>query len=138
MAEAEIEVVGVYKIVPDEEAFEDAMTCTGDENEARAVLDSIVLIECAVSNADERFQIDDFGQEGSDQAPYDEVYFDDANKIIARAFDRPAAASFRVCFYLHFFDPTKRLTTPYGVRPLPPVEPFPTRLSVFGKYEFYD
>jgi len=139
MSAPELEVVGVNKVECDEQAFNDAVECSGDEATARAELGSIVLIECDVQNADGRFDVGDFCQEGSDQVAHAEVFLDAAGNLIAQSFERPDVNSFRVCFYLHYFEPAKPLRTSYGPRALPTVEPLPERLSVIvPPYEYHD
>ncbi|MFB3897844.1 MAG: hypothetical protein ACE14V_16255 [bacterium] len=67
----------------------------------REELSSIVLIEVIVDNYDKHYNISDFGQEESDQAPYSEVYLsDDGTKIISEGFEVPEAERLRLCFFM--------------------------------------
>jgi hypothetical protein len=49
--------------------------------------------------------------------------------------DRPAQSEFRVCFFLHYFDLSKRVTSPYGdMRPPAPTD-MPQSLEAICVYE---
>jgi hypothetical protein len=137
MKEPKIQILGIYRVDLNEELIEEAMQMKYNginlsEIEIRkakeAVLEelsSVVLIDVLVTNPDERFNLGDFGQPGSDQAPYDEVYLSlDGLSMISH--DKlPTSDSFRLAFFLHFFDPTKPLKTSYGEIPAPPIRDMP-------------
>jgi len=106
------------------------------EEQVRAELDGVVLLEVLVTSRDERFIVDDFGQLGSDQAPYIEVFLSaDGGSVIAEGFDVPAGDTLRIAFYLHYMDPTAKLKTSYGLVEVPPVREIPERLADLVPYE---
>jgi hypothetical protein len=109
------------------------------ERHVRDELGNVVLFELLISNRDERFSVDDFGQPGSDQAAYDEAYLSlDGERAISEAFDTPGGDSLRVCFYLHFVDTTRPLKTTYSLLPIPALKPIPDRLQKLVPYEPVD
>ena len=109
------------------------------ESSIRAEIGDVVLVEVVVANRDAKFDLSQFGQPRSDQAPYDEAYLDaTGTTIIARAFEPPDAESLRVAFFLHFFDATKPLATSYGNVSLPVLKEMPDRLRAIIKYEPVD
>ena len=133
-----IEVLGAYEVTPDAKAIRAAMECRGDARLVEAELSSVALVELLVRNAPVRFRLTKFRHGPLAQAPYGEVYFEvDAEQIITTDFGRPNRPDFRVCFYLHFYDPTERLHTPYGDLALPAVSPMPDRLGHLH-YEYFD
>jgi hypothetical protein len=73
----------------------------------REQLESVVLIECLVRNADNQYTANDFGQPGSEQAAYLETYLTADGKEFISLWDRPDTDTFIVAFYLHFYDPAK-------------------------------
>jgi len=101
-------------------------------------LSSVVLLEILVSDPDQRFKVGDFAQSDSDQAPYNEAYCTaDGTAVISR-FDQPHAGTFRVAFFLHFFDASRPLASSYGVLKVPPVQEMPERLQKLLPYEPVD
>ncbi len=83
------------------------------------------MVDVLISNPDERFDIGDFRQPDSDQAPYNEVYLSPDGLSVISRYKPPAGDNFRVAFFLHFFDPTKPLKTSYGEIPIPPIHNMP-------------
>src|SRR3990172_9812167 len=92
-----IEVLGAYRIEPTQRLFSKAMDLKyggltlskkerrDAEQPVREELSSIVLLEVSVTGRDDRFDMGDFGQEGSDQAPYDDAYLnEDGSEVIGR------------------------------------------------------
>lgn len=137
MQEPTIQILGIYKLDPTDELIEEAMQAKyggmnlteSELGKAReAVLEelsSVVLVDVLISDPDERFDIGDFGQPDSDQAPYDEVYLSPDGLSVISRYKPPASDSFRVAFFLHFFDSTKPLKSSYGEIPVPPVRSMP-------------
>lgn len=146
MKEPTIQILGIYRVNLTDDLIEEAMRVKyGDVNlseseirEAKdAVLEelsSVVLIDVLVSNPDERFDIGDFGQPGSDQAAYDEVYLSPDGLSVISRYDLPESDSFRLAFFLHFFDLTKPLKTSYGEIPTPPICDMPEQYKAMIPY----
>jgi len=146
MPQPTIKVLGAYKVELTPELFEEAMEVKyggidlSDRERKRAEegvweeLSSVVLLDVLVINPDSRFAVGDFAQPGSDQAPYDEAYLSlDGTSVMSR-FEPPMGDSFRVAFFLHFFDPTKPLATSYGEVPVPPLQKMPPHLQKMMPY----
>ncbi len=150
MADCGINVLGVYRVPLTGELFEKAMNIKYGrtrlsfwdkrkaEKTVREELSSVVLIEAVVTNPDENFDIGDFGQPNSDQAPYDEAYFSlDGCQIVSK-FDKPDGNKIRITFFLHYYDPLQPLTTCSGVVSCPPIQDMPKRLKEIVSYEPVD
>lgn len=146
MQQPMVVILGVYKVPLTQDLFREAMEVKfagldlsaeerRDAEEAvRRELSSVVLLDVLVSNPDERFDVGDFGQPDSDQAPYDEAYLSlDGKSVISRC-TAPASDSLRIAFFLHFFDPTKPLTTSYGLIPVPAIQEMPEHLQRIVPY----
>jgi hypothetical protein len=147
MLQPTIRVLGAYQVELTDELFREAMeTKYGGmelsesqrqqaEANVREELSSVVLLEVLVENADERFDVGDFSQRGSDQVAYDEAYLAlDGTSVVSR-FKAPESDSFRVVFFLHFFDPTESLVSSYGEVPVPAIQEMPERLRSLVSYE---
>ena len=142
-----IQIIGVYKVPLTEDLFREAMelkygelNLTAEQREeaeqgVRAELGSVVLIECQVTGADSRFEVGDFCQAGSDQAAYDEAFFAADGTVLATRYANPQTPDFRVCFFLHFYEPRKALESSYGVLQPPPASDMPDRLRNVMPYE---
>ena len=148
MASPTIQLLGAYRLDYTPELFAQAMewkyggvSLSPREREAaeshvRRELGEAVIIEAVVCDRDDRFNVSDFGQAGSDQAAYNEVFLtDDGCAVIAEGFDVPDGPSLRIAFYLHFVDPTKELKTSYGSVVLPPLQALPRRLAELVPYD---
>ena len=99
-------------------------------------LNGVALLDVRIENCDEHFDIDDFGQPGSDQAPYLEVFLNtDGTAITPEPIGPLNGKTIRVAFYLHFFDAQQPLQTSYGPVPVPPIGPMPSHLSTLAPYE---
>jgi hypothetical protein len=55
------------------------------EDHVSAELQGVVLLDVRIEHCDKRFRVDDFGQNGSDQAPYGEVFLTEDGSEIASA-----------------------------------------------------
>lgn len=147
MNEATIRILGVYKVELTDALFQQAMDekygslglsrrgRRRAEMHVRKELSSVVLIEVMVENRDDRFDVGDFTQPGSDQAPYDEAYLTpDGTAVLSRLF-APEDDFLRITFFLHYYDPKKPLLTSYGEAPAPAVKAMPERLRLLVPYE---
>jgi hypothetical protein len=106
------------------------------ENHIREELEAASLIEVVISNRDSQFKTDDFGQDGSDQAPYNEVFLSlDGSTIVSEGFDVPIGSEIRLAFFFHFLDPQLPLRTSYGEVKLPDPTPIPDRLAALIVYD---
>ena len=146
-----VEVLGAYRVRLTQKLFLHALEvkyagldlqgdeCRQAERATREELSQVVLLEVLISKRDKRFDIGDFGQKGSDQAPYDEHFLsEDGSRVIAEGFDVPSGKTLRCAFFLHFFDPAKPLETSYGKVVVPPIQPMPRRLHKLVPYEPMD
>lgn len=148
MARPTVQVLGAYRLDCTSGLFAQAMEwkygnllLSVAEREAaeahvRSELSGTVLIEAEIHERDDRFSVGDFGQAGSDQAAYSEVFLSqDGRAVIADAFDVPTDSVLRIAFFLHFVDPAKELNTSYGPVALPPLQSMPKRLAELVPYE---
>lgn len=146
MLQPTIKVLGIYKVELTGELLQEAMEMKyggiplsdSERKEAeeavRLELLSVALLDVLVSNPDKRFDVGDFGQPSSDQAPYNEAYLSlDGTSVVSR-FEPPAGDSLRVTFFLHFFDPTKPLATSYGEIPIPATQEMPKNFQEIIPY----
>ncbi len=147
MQQPAIQVLGAYEVELTDDLFKKAMeTKYGGiqisdaqrrraEADVREELSSVVLLELLVGNTDKRFSVGDFTQPDSDQAAYDEAYLTaDGTSVVSR-FDQPETETFRVTFFLHFFDPSKPVTSSYGLLHVPDVRKMPERLQRLVPYQ---
>ena len=137
-------VCGAYKLDVSAELFSQAMQWKYEglhvdreaEDRVRDEVNGVVLLDVRIDNCDERFRIDDFGQPGSDQAPYLEVFLTPDGTAIAPEPTGPInGETIRVAFYLHFFDERQPLITSYGPVPVPATGQMPSRLRTLAPYE---
>ena len=147
MPHPQIRVLGVYRVDPTGQLFHQAMSMkygglmlstrerAAAEAAVREELSSIALIELAVDNPDEQFNVSHFVQPGSDQAPYDEAYLSPDGSTVQSKLHPPPGASLRLAFFLHFFKPGIPLGTTYGEVPLPAIDEMPERLQRLLPYE---
>jgi hypothetical protein len=150
MPEPTIQLLGAYAVQLTDDLFKEAMASKYGgvqlsdaqrrraEADVREELSSVVLLELLVLNADSQFSVDDFSQPDSDQAAYDEAYLTaDGTSVVSR-YDQPATATFRVTFFLHFFDPSKPVSSSYGPLHVPEVQKMPARLQGLVPYMVVD
>jgi hypothetical protein len=146
-----IRTVGAYPLEPTPELFSRAIEIKYGELELGSVqradiervvreeLANIVLLELSVEDRDDRFDVGEFGQPDSDQAPYDERFLsEDGSQIVAEGFDVPTGKRLRCVFFLHNLDTTKPLKTSYGDVQVPQLQPMPDRLLRIISYEPVD
>lgn len=143
-----IEVVGAYRVeVTDalvatamELKYEGAQLSERDRLEAERhmneELKGAVLLELIVRDRDASFDVGDFGQATSDQAPYDEVFLsEDGTSVISSGYDVPSVEPLRIAFFLHYYDPDVALKSTYGTIEAPATQPMPQRLANLVPYE---
>ncbi len=114
----------------------------GATAEYRTRLVPLVLVEAIISDVDDRFDAADFTQEmeqapkGTWQVAYDESLLsaDGCSLFLRGAGCATGVASARVCFYFHFYDPTKPMKWTYGEFHCSPVEPIAMRLANLVPY----
>ena len=115
--------VGTYRVKPGYQAVRDAIQRHGRREGIREVLSALVLVEVEVIGATSRPDLEKWHQAGSDQVPWDELYTTvDRSVVIGRMHAAPSIGDYAVSFYLHAFDPTRPLETPWGRLVLPPPE----------------
>lgn len=135
-----IRFIGAYRVDVPDGAYTAAMNCHDDAEYVAKELGSLALVELEVSDMPAIGNISEFKQPHTKYVPYDECYFDAATfETLPHAlYKLPEASSFRVAFYLHFYDPSEPLCTPFGsVQVAPIAGPAPPHLK--GKtYEFWD
>jgi hypothetical protein len=150
MSKPTIQVLGAYRVELTDELFAAAMELKyggmklsnkqrqDAEQAVRGELSSVALLELLVDQLDGVLDLGSFSQPGSDQAAYDEVYLTlDGTALVSR-YAQPKADSFRVAFFLHFFDPAQPLETGYGQIPIPSLRKMPERLQTLVPYEPVD
>ncbi|MBI5708111.1 MAG: hypothetical protein HZC36_14110 [Armatimonadetes bacterium] len=76
MSSTRLQVLGVYKFEPPEQAYHDALEVHGDPDFVRSELSSLVLVELKVEGADYRFELGNFKQPHTVYVPYDETFLD--------------------------------------------------------------
>ena len=148
MTQPRIEVLGAYRLevtkplikqqfgelynyeMPEEQVKEALRQCIQQ-------LHSVVLLEVLVESRDARFQCDDFTQQLDDvprdswQAPWAEAYLTaDGESLLADRWGPPPSVdTFRIAFFLHYFQPDRPLLSSYGQLECPPVLDMPPRLT---------
>jgi hypothetical protein len=148
MALPTVQLLGAYRLDCTPELFAQAMewkygslSLTAEEKEVAEAhvlseLADTVLIEAEIRERDDHFSVSDFGQAGSNQAAYSEVFLSqDGRAVIGDGFEIPDGPVLRIAFYLHFVDLAKELNTTYGSVPLPPLQAMPERLAQLVPYE---
>ena len=157
MAEPTIEVLGVYSIPVTKELLEEqtdilyGADLDGTERreavrQCREQLESTVLLEVLVRERDRRFKVGDFSQprEGVSrdnwQVAWAEAYLseDGDRLLVERWADAPKVDTFRVAFFIHYWNPATPLRTSYGDIRCPAVKKMPERLQQLVPYEPVD
>jgi hypothetical protein len=157
--EPSIEVVGVYLPSADHEALDAfiAQRCADFsdfpaerlaeiEAEFRDSLSEAALIEVLVHNADSRFQVGDFAQpdpntdKGRWQVAWGEVFLspDGETKLQCEAYETPLQPSYRVAFYIHYWQASLGLRSSYGPLVCPHPQAVPMRLWSLAQYDTVD
>ena len=109
-----LNLIGAYRVrVSEEEVRFITKQVTGSAERTQEEIGGLALLELEVRGAPKDFDVGSFHQDGSEQVAYDERYFStDGSQLLGS--DRPQQPDFRVCFFLHYFDPSKKVTSPYG------------------------
>ena len=151
---AVMSLLGVYKLpVTDELTSAQAELFYGDKpskqqrERVRHQLESTVLVEVRVSDADDRFKVDDFAQENpqlpreSWQVAWAEAFLTgDGQQLLVERWDPLPAdqRDFRVAFFIHNWNSELPLRTSYGVLPNTQLQEMPDRLASLVPYELVD
>jgi len=149
-----IEVLGVYSIPVTMELLREqtdilyGLNLAGAERhdaerQCREQLESMVLIEVLVRDIDSRFDIGAFTQpqvgvpRDNWQVAWAEAYLsEDGEKLLSKRWSGPPKAnSFRVAFFMQYWDTAGPLLTSYGGISCPPIEKLPVRLQLLVPYE---
>ena len=121
-------LIGAYTVaVSGEELRFITEEVTRNVESAREEVRGLALLEIEVHGASSNFDIGLLHQEGSEQAAYDERYFT-VDGLHLLGSDRPDLPDFRVCFFLHYFHPSKKITSPYNDMKATHLKETPARL----------
>lgn len=148
MPQPSIEVLGVYSIPVTKELLREQTDLLygsdlldherqDAERQCHEQLKSTVLVEVFVHNRDERFDVGDFVQPQHGmprenwQAAWAEAYLseDGEELMVERWGEPPKADSFRVAFFIHWWNPANAIQTSYGEIVCPMVKEMPERLQ---------
>jgi len=122
--------------VSEEELRFIAEEVTGSMERAREEISGLVLVEIEIRGASHEFDIGRFHQDGSNQVAWDEKCFSvDGSKMMADGSKKPDQPHFRVCFFLHYFEPTERIVSQDGEMVPGEVTEMPERLRKVCVYE---
>lgn len=147
MGKPTIRILGVYQVELTEDLFRHAMEskyggleltksqAMQTERYVREELSSVALFEVVVENRDDRWDVGDCTQPGTEQVAYDEAFLSPDGTFVLSRLRAPEGGSLRMTFFLHFFDPEKPLVTSYGELPIPPLQEMPERLQSLVPYE---
>ena len=129
---------GVYKVHADAEAYEQAMSVQDDEEYVAQELGSLVLVEALVEDVVGLFDEGLLKQPHTEYVAYAPTYLDkDTAAVLAEGYETPQQNTFVIVFYLHFYEPSEPLATPYGPVSLPAVTEMPERLA-WKEYTYWD
>lgn len=153
MAQPTIEILSVYTLPVTRDLLREqtdilyGSDLSGDErrnaeSQCREQLEAAVLVEALVRNRDKRFDVGDFTQPQDRvarenwQVAWAEAYLaeDGEGLLVERWGDPPNADSFRVAFFIHYWNPAKPLLTSYGEVSCPAVKKMPERLRELVPY----
>lgn len=148
MKQPQIAILGAYRLEVTKslikQQFEELFDYEMSEDQLREALlhcihqlHSVVLLELLVENCDARFRLDDFTQQidavprDSWQAPWSEVYLtaDGESLLVESGQPLPGVDTFRVAFFLHYFQPDRPLLSSYGPLECPAIMDMPPRLT---------
>lgn len=109
-----LKLIGIYRVPVSEEEFRFIKDkVTQNLEDAQEAVDGLALLEVEIRGAPNDFDIGLLHQEWTGQVPYDERYFTgDGSQLLGS--ERPDQPDFRVCFFLHYFEPSTAITSPYG------------------------
>jgi hypothetical protein len=116
-----LRAAGTYRVRPGFRAVREALLRNCGRKGISEALSTLVLVEVEVVGATSRPDLVNWHQSGSDQVPWDDLYTTmDRSIVIGRMHEEPSIGDYALSFYLHGFDPTKPLETPWGRIVLPP------------------
>lgn len=134
-----VRFVGAYHVQVPESEYAAAMDCHDDSDYVAKELGSLALVELEVIGMPATTAITEFKQPHTEYVPYDESYFE-IGTLAPMPHDQyklPAQDNFRVAFYLHFYDATQPLFTPFGEVRLGQIADAPPHLRQKA-YVFWD
>jgi len=144
MPEPKIEILGVYKPFIPDDVYQEQWNVTGSDEDAKAHFENLVLIEALAHDASGSFKMREIGQQmaatekfaGNFQCAYDEALLsaDGETLIEKRRKCVHGTGTLRFAFYLHFYDASKALATPFGEVVGPSIQPVPARLMMLVPY----
>lgn len=149
MPSPSVQVLGAYRVELTPELLAEAMDIKYGgldlepeerhhaEAAVRNEISNAVLLEVLVSNRNSEFDVDAFGQQGSDQAAYDEHFLSEDGTSV-EGLRLPPGKSLRIAFFFHFFDPAKPLLTSYGPVAVPGIQEMPERFRELVPYDPVD
>lgn len=111
-----VRFIGAYSVDVPASEYAAAMDCHADSAYVAKEIGSLALVELEVLDMPATGSITDFKQPHTKYVPYDESYFEVSTlePLPHGLYQLPAPASFRVAFYLHFYDSNEPLCTPFG------------------------
>jgi len=103
-----LSLIGTYRVdVSEGEMRFIAEHVCGSMESAFQEVAGLTLVEIVVRNASPDFDIGLLHQEDTDQVAWDEHYFSvDGTELLNQ---QPRTGDFRVCFFLHLFQVTKKI-----------------------------
>lgn len=151
---ARIELIGVYQLPVTEELVRSQAEVLYGMNptlvqlsQIRHQLESTVLVEVSVSDADADFDVADFAQENPElprvnwQVAWAEAFLSsDGQHLLAECWRPlpPQHTTFRVVFFIHGWQVGGPLLTSYGILSTPQPAPMPDHLKELVPYEPVD
>jgi len=111
-----VRFIGAYRVHVPESEYAEAMNCHDDPDYVAAELGSLALVELEVLGMPATTAVTEFKQPHTEYLPYDESYFeiDTLAPLPHDLYKLPTQDSFRVAFFLHFYDANQPLLTPFG------------------------
>ena len=152
MIAPKIQVLGVYSLCVTDGLVREEAECryadpsAAEETEVRQELESVVLVEVLVRNADAQFDVGAFTQpkDGVDpamwQVAWNEAYLtEDGNRLAEKPRRGSQPKDFmRIAFFIHCWQPDSPLMSSYGEIECPKVQQMPRRLAYLVPYEGVD
>lgn len=149
MSEPSIECLGVYVVPCDDGPWREdldnwyrSLGLLNETEEYRKRVISIVLVEVVVSHANSSFDVGQFQQgmekdERFPQVAYDEALLSrDGLVVVERGLGcADGIVEGRLCFFLHYYDPTRSVQWSFGEFRCPKPVPMPERLARLVPYQ---
>ncbi len=132
----QLTLLGIYRVQVSDEELRFIEKVAGSLENAKKLVDGLVLLELEVRGATKEFDLGLLHQVHSYQVAWDERYFAiDGSELATERFERPNQPDYRVCFFLHEFDPILGIVSPYGELSPSKVTAMPERLRKICVYE---